>query len=46
MKPPGQSGMEALHTITLLIYIRQKNPPVNQEQRPCILLHCLYMYGR
>ena len=48
MNPPGQSITEALHTITLLIYIEkgEMNPLVNQSQMPYILLHCLYIYAR
>ena len=41
-EPPGQSITEALHTTTLLIY-KGDEPLVNQAQRPCIPLHCLYI---
>ena len=55
MNPPGQSSMEALHTITLHIYIyiyrereREREegdepPLVNQAWRPCILVHYIYI---
>ena len=46
MDHASQLSTEALHTTTLHIYIdrREMDPPVNQAQRPCILLHCIYIY--
>ena len=46
MNPQSQSITETVHTATLLIYIWQMNPLANQAQRPCIPLHCLYIYRK
>ena len=56
MNPPNQSIIDALNNITLHIlhiYIEGRDPPVNQAQRLCILLHllldlvqCIYIEGR
>ena len=46
MNPPGQSSMEALHTITLYIYIyrNEMNTPWSIEHRGFAYCYTLYIY--
>ena len=44
MNPPGQSITEALHTITLLIYKREMNPPWSIDHRGFAYHYTAYIY--
>ena len=44
MNPPGQSSIEALHTVTLHIYIEEGDDPPGQSSVEALHTITLYIY--